>query len=187
MDAKDFVTLTLLVADGEIQGNTKLQKMVFFYGLMTEKLEELGYRPHFYGPYSDDVAAAVTQLRTIGAIDQNVTDWGYDRCGFEVKRFDYRLNDPGRVYAEDVARRHPDLWEKIQAASQVYNRAGDRDYMALSIAAKTYFLLGQKKAPASDAELTQLASRFGWKVTPAQVAGAVDYLVHLELVQRVPA
>jgi uncharacterized protein YwgA len=56
MDAKDFVTLTLLIADGEIRGKTKLQKMVYFYGLMTSQLNELGYRAHFYGPYSDDVA-----------------------------------------------------------------------------------------------------------------------------------
>lgn len=187
MDAKDFVTLTLLVAGGEVQGKTKLQKVVYFYGLMTGKLEELGYRAHFYGPYSDDVAEAVTQLRTIGAIDQNVTDWGYDRSGFEVKRYDDRLNDPGRLYAKGVAQRNPNLWKKLQAACEVYNLAGDRDYMALSIAAKTYFLLGQKKAPASDAELAQLASRFGWTVTPAEVESAVDYLVRLDLVQRVSA
>jgi hypothetical protein len=57
--------------------------------------------------------------------------------------------------------------------------------MSLSIAAKTYFLLGQKKAPASDAELSKLASRFGWLVGPGQVRDATDYLEKLGLVEPV--
>lgn len=185
MDAKDFVTLTLLVTGGEIRGNTKLQKTVYFLALMTGKQEELGYRAHFYGPYSDDVASAVTQLKSIGAVDQNVSDWGYDRSGFEVKRYDYRLNEPGRSYADTVKRRNHDLWNKMHSAYTAYTKAGDLDYMKLSIAAKSYFLLGQKKAPAADAELAKLAERFGWTVTTNQVGEAVDYLVKLGVVERV--
>jgi uncharacterized protein YwgA len=185
MDAKEFVTLTLLVTGGEIRGNTKLQKTVYFLGLMTGKLEELGYRAHFYGPYSDEVASAVTELKTIGAVDQNVTDWGYDRSGFEVRRYEYRLNEPGKQFAKVIASRNAELWQKMQAAHEVYRRAGDKDYMTLSIAAKTYFILGQKKAPATDAELANLASKFGWTVTVEQVRQAATYLGQLGLVEPV--
>lgn len=187
METTDFVTLTLLVTGGEIQGKTKLQKTVYFLGLITDTLEDLGYRAHFYGPYSDDVASAVTQLRTIGAIDQNVTDWGIDRSGYEVKRYDYRLNEAGRRYAEGVAKRNSELWQKLQSAYQVYQNGGDKDYMTLSIAAKTYFLLGQKKAPATGPELARLASQFGWTVTAEQVRQAAEYLATLGLVEPVQA
>jgi len=185
MDARDFVALTLLASGGHVQGKTKLQKLVYFVGVLTESLEELGYRPHFYGPYSDDVAYAITQLKAIGALDQAVSDWGYDRSGFEVRRYDFTLNDSGRRYATGVGRQRPELWDRIQAAVRAYNELGDRDYMALSIAAKTYFLVGHRQTPATDAELAQLASQFGWTVSSDQIRDAVEYLMSLGVVQRV--
>lgn len=186
MDTADFLTLALLAAGGEIEGKTKLQKTVYFLGLLSGRHEDLGFRPHFYGPYSDDVADAILQLKTIGAVDQNVTDWGFDRSGFEVKRYEYRLNDAGRKFANAVAKRNSKLWENMQSAYAVYKRAGEKDYMSLSIAAKTYFLLGQKRARASEAELSTLASRFGWMVKPEQIRHAAEYLSKLGLVEPVP-
>lgn len=183
MDLRDFVAMTLLAAGGEIQGNTKLQKLVYFMGVLTNQLDELGYRAHFYGPYSGEVAYAVGQLRAIGAVDQNETDWGYDRRGFEVKRYDYRLNPAGRQYAEGLKKQSRELWDKIQHASEVYNRSGDLDYMDLSVAAKTYFLLGQRKGKASMHELAGLAPRFGWSVNAEQIKEAADYLSKLGLVE----
>jgi uncharacterized protein YwgA len=183
MDAKDFVTLALLVKGGEIRGKTKLQKTVYFLGLMTGQLENLGYRAHFYGPYSDEVADAVTTLKTIGAIDQNVCGWGTDPSGFEIRRYDFRLNEQGRLFAESKSRQHRDLFEGLQQANQVLDGAGDLDYMEMSVAAKTYFMLGQKKGRASMKELAQLATRFGWSVSPQEAHRAADYLNRLGLVE----
>lgn len=183
MDARDFVALTLLAAGGHVQGKTKLQKLVYFVAVLTDTIDELGYRAHFYGPYSDEVADAVGQLRAIGAVDQNVTDWGLDRAGFEVRRHDFRLNEAGERFAGTVARRRSDLWQKVQSAFRVYQSAGDRDYMALSIAAKAYFLLGQKKGVSSIPDLAKLAPRFGWSVTPEQLKDAAKYLQKLNLVE----
>jgi uncharacterized protein YwgA len=173
------------VGHGEICGKTKLQKLLYFVGVLTDRLDELGYRAHFYGPYSDDVAYAVGQLKTIGAVDQNVTDWGIDRSGFEVRRYDFRLNEAGRTFADELARRNPDLSEKIRSAVKLYKKAGDRDYMELSIAAKTYFLLGQKKGRARLDSLVTQASRFGWNVSEDQIRDAVKYLQQLGLVELV--
>ena len=185
MDTRDFVSLTLLAAGGRVEGKTKLQKLVYFVGILTGSLEELGYRPHFYGPYSDDVAYGITQLKAIGAIDQKVSDWGYDQSGFEVRRYDFFLNESGRSYATKIAYLNTDLWGRIRSAVEVYKQHGDRDYMSLSIAAKSYFLLRQKEAPATNDELAKLASQFGWTVSSEQVGEAVDYLVSLGLVKRV--
>ncbi len=69
MDSKDFVLLAMLAMGGEIQGKTKFQKTVYFLGLMTGCIDDLGYRAHFYGPYSDEVADAIGWLRTIGAVN----------------------------------------------------------------------------------------------------------------------
>jgi hypothetical protein len=55
--------------------------------------------------------------------------------------------------------------------------------MKLSIAAKTYFMLGEKKGPATHEELARLAHRFGWEVSPEQIREAARYLHQLDLVQ----
>jgi uncharacterized protein YwgA len=185
MNVNDFVTLTLLAVGGEIKGKTKLQKTVFLLGAMTDSLDDLGYRPWYYGPYSDDVNGAVTWLKTIGAIDQNVTAWGHDRSGFEVQRYDFRLNDQGRRFAEGKARRNPKLWESIQRSAEMLQKAGEINYMDMSIAAKTYFMLGKKKGRASRVDLAEFAPRFGWHVTPDQVNSGGEYLNRLGLVELV--
>src|SRR5690242_11799546 len=117
MEAKDFVPMALLALGGEVQGKTKLQKIVYFLGLMTGLEEELGYRAHFYGPYSDDVAAAVGWLKTIGAVEQfSLGRKATDQSGFEIRRYDFRLNDQGRKFAEATARRYPEVMSQLRKA-----------------------------------------------------------------------
>ena len=184
MEAYDFVQLALLAMDGEIKGKTKLQKTVYFLGLMAGCLDDLGYRPHFYGPYSDDVADAINRLKAIGAVDQNVRGGGAaDQSGFEVCRYDFSLNDEGRELAEATARQSHGLFDKVSKAAKTFREVGDLDYMRLSIAAKTYFMLGEKKGRATDAELTRLAQRFGWDVSVLEVQTAARDLGELGLVE----
>lgn len=184
MDSYDFVHLALLAEGGEIKGKTKLQKTVYFLGVITGCLKDLGYRPHFYGPYSDDVAEAIDRLKSVGFVDQNrVSCYGLDQLGFERFRYDYRLNEVGRTVAEAKRRKHPTLWKRLTQGAQLLGQAGNLDYMKLSIAAKTYFLLGQKKGPATEQELAGLAVRFGWSVTPEQVKEAGSFLQKVGLVE----
>jgi uncharacterized protein YwgA len=186
MDTTDFVTLVLLAVGGEVQGKTKLQKTVYLLGAITGCLQDLGYRPWFYGPYSDDVDRAVTLLKMIGAIDQNVSSRGFDQSGFEVRRYDFRLNEKGKKFAEIKGRQYPEIWQRLQQDAKRLREAGDIDYMEMSIAAKTHYMLGRKQDPATMAELAQLAPQFGWNVSPRQVQQAAQYLNRLGLVQLLP-
>lgn len=184
MEPYDFVQLVLLAVRGKIKGKTKLQKTVYLLGLMTGCSEDIGFRPHFYGPYSDDVADAMNRLRAIGAVDETVRGGGaVDKSGFEVCRYDFCLNDEGRELAQQTANRHQQIWKDLLTAARTLKEAGDLDYMKLSIAAKTYFMLGEKKGPASRAELAKLARGFGWQVTPDQIHDAAKYLGKLGLVE----
>ena len=183
MNANDFVLLAIYAMGGEIRGKTKLQKTVYFLGLMTGQLDDLGYRAHFYGPYSDEVADAANRLKAVGFIDQSAAGAGsVDRFGFEVSRTDFALIEDGKEIAEAKIAVLPNFWKKLHRAAGVLREAGDLDYMKLSIAAKTYFMLGKKKGKATMAELAELAKQFGWKVTTEQVKDAAQYLNKLDLV-----
>jgi uncharacterized protein len=189
METKDFVQLAMLAMGSEIQGKTKLQKTVYFLGLMTGCLDDLAYRPHFYGPYSNEVTGAIDWLQTIGAIDQRSSSVGsVDHAGFEIRRYDFLLNEEGKRFVESTARRHPELWKKIDDAATRLKRAGDINYAKMSIAAKTFFMLKETDGQASDSDLARLASRFGWEVTLNEVKEAVAYLRQIGLLPaRKPA
>lgn len=175
MTAYDFVHLVLHAAGDRVEGRTKLQKLVYFAGILTDQLEELGYKPHFYGPYSSKVAASVDKLRALNFLDQSLASAGaIDSRGFEVARYDYRLTDDGRSIADEKAQEEPHVWERIrQAVHAVENSRFD--YVKLSIAAKAYFL--QKTSPALDADtLGKRCERLGWKVSPKELEEAFNWL-----------
>lgn len=182
MTPTDFVHISLLALGGEVLGKTALQKKIFFLGVLTGTLDELGYRPHFYGPYSDDVAQAVQELKTIGYVEQEVRFTGTaDSAGFERCRYDYRLTKAGKRVAQFKATENGNLGPQLQSLATRLKSAGNLDYMKLSVAAKTYFLFGQPGARPSKEELAQLASKFGWHVKPEEVQDAAQYLQKLGL------
>jgi hypothetical protein len=183
MKTFDFVQLAISALGSEIQGKTNLQKRIFFLGELTGQLDELGYRPHFYGPYSDDVAAAVEDLKTVGFLDQNVqSSAGYDESGFERRRYDYQLTETGRSVANAKKARNAELWTQLGKAVDKLKSAGDLDYMRLSLAAKIYFLLGKQQGEATRDQLARLARQFGWRVTPKEITDAGTFLEQLGLV-----
>ena len=183
MNAYDFVHLALRAMGGEIKGKTKLQKTIYFLGEIVGCLEDLGYRAHYYGPYSDTVAAATDRLVSLGFVDHSSAGVGsVDVMGFEVARHDFSLSEKGKRVADLKAKRFQDVWCKLENAAQVLQKAGDLDYMKLSIAAKTYFTLGQRRGTATFDDLARLARRFGWTVTGTQVREAADWLAEVGLV-----
>jgi hypothetical protein len=94
----------------------------------------------------------------------------------------WKLNADGKAVAERKKLAHPGEWKKVEAAAAVLKKASRADYVKLSIAAKTYLMLGEKKGNATMQDLVDLASRFGWSVTRPQVEEAAAYLKSLGLV-----
>ena len=183
IDAYDFVHLALRAVGGEIKGKTKLQKTVYFLGVLTKTVDQLGYRAHYFGPYSQDVADACSRLRSLGFVDQNVCGGGtVGDAGFEVARYDFRLTASGRTVADFKAGKFEELARSLETQAKKLQEAGDLDYMKMSIAAKTRFLLHEKKQTTLD-ELVMLAGRLGWKVTKSEVEEAGSYLQRLGLVR----
>lgn len=187
MNPYHFVHLAMLALDDEIRGSTRLQKTMYFLGLLTGSLDQLGYRPHYYGPYSDAVADAVNNLISLGFVARNSQGFGtVNAQGFERMRHDFQLTDEGREIARKKADENPDVWRAIQNAVSKFNdassRSGNPDYMKLSVAAKTFHLLKERDAPASAAELSQAAKELGWNPTPEEIEASKRFLHEVGLV-----
>jgi uncharacterized protein YwgA len=182
MTTYDIVHL-LLYAAGEIQGRTKLQKLVYFTAALSKLPGSLGYRAHYFGPYSPEVAAAVDDLRGLGFLEQRVVSRGsLDSQGFEVARYDYTLTDAGKQIAEEKTKEHPADWLRIKAAVETLQKAKAEDYVKLSIAAKAYYMLIEKGSPATLDELHAMTPNFGWTVTREQMTEAGELLKSVGLI-----
>ena len=101
-----------------------------------------------------------------------------------MTRHDYRLTEVGDRLAERKAEQHPTLWQRINEAAVVLKRAGDLDYMELSIAAKAYFVLTRLNGKATLQDIAGMLPKFGWSVSQEQLEKATDFLAKANLVTQ---
>ncbi|VTR91109.1 Uncharacterized protein OS=Methanocella conradii (strain DSM 24694 / JCM 17849 / CGMCC 1.5162 / HZ254) GN=Mtc_0874 PE=4 SV=1 [Gemmata massiliana] len=178
MTTYDFVHLVIYAVGGQIQGRTKLQKTVYFVGVLTGKIQDLGYRSHYYGPFSPAVAGAVQELRGLKFLEQHVsTGDAFDENEFEMTRYDYALTPEGTQIAEEKTIQQAGEWEQIRAAIRRLEAANIPDYVRLAIAAKTDLLTRQGGEHFPADVLKQKTAEHGWKAfTEEQYFDALRFL-----------
>ena len=190
LDANDLVLAAVDASGGRIQGRTRLQKLVFFVSTLMGI--DAGFRPHYYGPYSQLVSSTAESQASRGVLHEVVQQYsgvsGFSGNDDEYRRYVYTLTREGRDALEWRRERHPeDFAEAVRLAKMlVESRA---DYRVLSFAAKLYYIL---KAEAEGKSLTvadarQRASELGWEMSQSDVGTGVDLLGSLELVETHPS
>jgi uncharacterized protein len=180
ISTQDFILLAYKAFGGKMNGKTLLQKRVYFLSVMVG--EDLGYGAHYYGPYSAEVATGNAELKSLGILEENVALYGIDDRGFERARYEYELSEFGNRVANQLTASYPELWAKVESAATTLTRSGNLDYMALSIAAKAYYILEREGGRTTLQKIRDLLPKFGWSVTEAQLQGAADFLKRAELV-----
>jgi len=169
---------------GKVGTRTKVMKYMYFIGEMLGE-HEWGFHAHFYGPYSEDVADAISRLGFLGFIDERCQQFGPDERGFERCRYDYSLTDDGRAIAEGLLPQlGPAAKQFTDAVDKVRSAAADMGYMDLSYAAKTYFLLKESGKPMLPAEIRAKAREFQWTIAAHDVEKSVSFLESLGLATR---
>jgi len=198
----EFVLLVLSEYGGTIQGKTLLQKLTYFTALAVapDLPQRLGYRAHYYGPYSDIVDDAVRRLESLGFVEESRTPCGMiGNKGFEVKHFDYELKEDGKAVAAGLKKRYGKESKVIrriamrimEAESKVIRRIamrimealGELDYVDLSIAAKAYFLLPQKGGPMTFEDIRKMAHTFSWTIDKTQLDKVVRLFKEMGFVE----
>lgn len=179
---RDVLLLAYKAFDCNMKGKTLLQKRVYFLSVVLDM--GLGYDAHYYGPYSEDVASANSELKSLGYISESSSSWGYDQRGFEMARYDFTLTEAGERVAERKAEHHPELWQRMAGAAKVLKDAGNLDYMELSIAAKAYFVLTRLNGKATLEDIAGMLPKFGWSVSDEQLTKATNFLAKANLVTK---
>jgi uncharacterized protein YwgA len=182
MQTRDFVLFAHGTFDGGISGRTALQKKVYFLGIMLQ--EDHGFNPHYYGPYSAQVADANSELRSLNYLREEIHVYGWNHQGFEMSRYDYSLTEDGLKLLERKKKKYLEEWEKMVGCAKAIKDAGNLNYMELSIAAKAYFVLTRQGGRANSNTIKSVAEKLGWSINEAELDKSVDFLDKIHLAHR---
>ena len=183
MKVRSVILLAMDAFGGSIDGKTLLQKRLYFMSQFIG--EDWGYHAHYYGPYSDVVASELVTLKVQGLVNEAALSYGVAaETGFELKRYDYTLTDPGREAIQWLKAQYPKEANQLQESAKAVLAGGEIDYMNLSIAAKAYFIVKATEVERmTTQEIAAKARDFKWDVTEEQIQQACRFLSEIELVK----
>ena len=179
MQTRDFVLFAHGAFDGGISGRTALQKKVYFLGVMLE--ENHGFSPHYYGPYSAQVADANSELKALDFLKEDVNVYGWDHKGFEMARYDYSLTEDGLKLLERKKKKYPEEWGKMLECANAIKDAGSLNYMELAMAAKAHIILKREGGKTNRNTIKSVAEKLGWSINETELDRAIDFLDKIHL------
>ena len=176
MQSQELVISVLRSAERPIDGRTALQKLSYFASLRTN--DDMGFRAHFYGPYSPLVASTLSDLVTLDYVQESKRLTGQDRL-----LYSYELTDDGNVLARRIERDVPREFSEVTKAVTTCESIVGNDIDALSWAAKVFFILKLNNREISYKRVRDEGERLGWKLTNGQVETGTRLLEALNLAQ----
>lgn len=183
--------LILLAIDafgGQVGGKTLLQKRLYFTEVVLKESLGFEFDTHYYGPYSSLISSELATLKLQGQLREDASTYGVsDQSGFEMRRYQYELTAAGRESVQWIRQNFPQEAKRVSEAAQRVVAAGNLDYMDLSFAAKSHWIICHANKPLSPKEIAGEAKSFGWKVEPQQLDQGIKFLLQLGLVQSAPS
>jgi len=181
MRIDDLILLTLKYSDKNmIAGRTLLQKTLYF---IQEKLNlDFEFTPHYYGPYSTQVTDNIADLCAAGILREDVEAFSPFSFGvtFEPRKYTYSLTEKGQEVAQLVEKRNAEAAENVKSILVVMKNIGAvDDYKSLSVAAKMYHILKNKKQMKSSEILVE-AKALDWNIDKDEAEAAIDFLLKME-------
>ena len=182
-----IILLAIDAFGGQVGGKTLLQKRLYFTELLLHENLGLDFDAHFYGPYSALINSEIATLKIQGQLREETSSYGITgQSGFEVRRYRYEMTDGGKTGVAWIRTNYPEVSQRVTVAAKRVVNSGNLDYMDLSFAAKSHWILSKTKKLLSDADIAKEAQRFGWEVKPEQVHRGVEFLNKVGLVQTNP-
>jgi uncharacterized protein len=183
MDVPDAAIVTLGVAADKIVGRTTIQKLIYFevvFDLVAAK-----YRPHYYGPYSSEVASTIQELAALGFIEEKIET--RETTGYTVsdewKRYCYKLTEDGLSFLGVVRNEDPGDYDNILKIVETCKKRSQLNPQILSWAAKVHYIASHEKRVMEFKEIISNAKEFKWNLTEENIGVAVDLLKDLELIK----
>lgn len=184
MKIDDLILLILKYSDKNmIAGRTLFQKTMYFVQVKLNM--DFEFSPHYYGPYSALVADKITDLCAIGFLKENIEAFSPLSFGvsFEPRKYTYILTEKGQEIAQLAEKRNIDVAKTIeQIIGKMKEIGAIDDYRSLSVAAKMYHIVKNKKQMKPSEILTE-AKALDWNINQEEAKKAIKFLVNMDLVK----
>ena len=179
MEYHEALLLVLKSAESPIRGRTAVQKMTYFCSLKVGSPKEWGYRPHYYGPYSDLVALGLQDLVQMGYVVEAAEHLPSNRVVYT-----YSLTKDGRAMAKAIeTHQKKSQVSRIREVVHECMRTSHEDVNVLSWAAKVYFVVTANSDKLTVGRAMEEAKSLGWKLAPGEIEKGVKLLQELRLVR----
>ena len=177
-----IIDILLLVVKNEgengLRGRTLLQKKVYFLSVLMNF--DLGFSPHYYGPYSSYVASHLDSLVNCGLLKELTEGFATassDQNVFgEIRRHTYFIPDNVESVWQDIEKKSRfDEWE--DALKRINEQDISKDFNKFSIAAKVHYIVSwEGNGPLTLTQIQQIAEEYGWDVSTEDIKSVLSFL-----------
>lgn len=177
MEARHLILMIIDACGNKIESKTKIQKIAYFFSIKNN--ENYQYNPYYYGPYSRIIEEGLSELTGAGFVEVNTCSFrAEDDKGFEKKRYDYAVTNSGKELLDYLKSAHKKDYDKIY---EISNKLKDANYLDLSIAAKSYYILRETEQNITHEQISEKAGKFGWEIYRNDISSAIGILKNLEI------
>ncbi|MDD3857161.1 MAG: hypothetical protein PHP43_03840 [Methanoculleus sp.] len=182
MDEFDGILVMLKAAGGRISGRTTIQKLGYFSTILSAIRAH--YRPHYYGPYSADIAGAIQALVSYGFIEERMETPGTPGSAAtpDWKRYTYTLTGDGERMISRLEQEHASEAREIEMIVGICRATANLDSKTLSWAAKVHYILAREKRVMPYDEIREIAQTLNWDLSDDQIERGANLLKKLHFV-----
>ncbi len=180
MHIQDLILLVIGSEEGKsLRGRTTLQKKLYFLSVL-ERVD-LGFGPHYYGPYSSLVAENLDILVSARFLKEVTETFSTDQNTFgEIRRHTYSLTLDGDIVMDEIRKETGyTCWK--QALDLINKQEVAKDFNTLSIAAKVYYIVNRQGKTTIE-QIQQVAKELGWQLNESQIKNVCSFLEDLSLI-----
>ncbi len=162
-----------------LRGRTTLQKKLYFLSVLKDV--DLGFRPHYYGPYSSWVAENLDILVSCGFLNEVTETFSSDQNLFgEIRRHTYFLTPHGNIIMNDIrnVKEYPSWNEELK---RINEQPLANDFNKLSIASKVHYIIKVKES-ATPEQIRQTAQKYGWQISDSDIEEVSSFLQDRSLI-----
>lgn len=180
MHIQDLILLVIgNEKDKSLQGRTILQKKLYFFSVL--KKIDLGFGPHYYGPYSSWVAENLDILVSARFLKEVTETFSTDRNIFgEIRRHTYSLTPDGDIIMDEIRQENGcESWEDVLKPLNEHRSAND--FNTLSIAAKVHYIVN-RQGRTTTKQIQEVAKEYDWDIDDLQIENVRSFLEDLSLI-----
>ena len=186
MNPTETILAIVDLAGAPLKGRTTLQKLAYFASV--NGLSDISFRPHYYGPFSDEVSQTSGVLSALGLLTEKViitnerSDGWLRSVSGDIRAYTYSLTREGREAAADVRSLHRAEWQSLERLVTTCRKETGLNPGILATAAKIHFIFtNDPDSVQSNETVKKAASEFGWKLSARDISRVGSLLTKLGL------